>query len=273
MSIWAQKWAYEQSVTNSGAKFVLVALANFADEEGNCWPSQPTIARMTGQSVRTVRSHLKNLEEGGYISREGRRRQNGSYSSDYFQLLTASENLRPCPAPAAKKPASDQRQNPPAADFASGEKQQHQRQETTLHLRQKTSPPAAKFAAPEPSLIQPSVKQPSEEPLTAQRTRAREAPDAFIAELQLNLAYQSINVEAEYHKMLAWCSANYAKPTRRRFVNWLNRIDVLPAAAARAAPSDNTRQETPEEKQARLYEYFYGTKETNAARPQQQPSA
>jgi hypothetical protein len=32
-------------------------------------------------------------------------------------------------------------------------------------------------------------------------------------------------VEREYGKLIAWCEANGKQPTKRRFVNWLNRAD------------------------------------------------
>jgi hypothetical protein len=38
-------------------------------------------------------------------------------------------------------------------------------------------------------------------------------------------AYASINVSAEFTKMANWCSVNNRQPTRRRFINWLNRCE------------------------------------------------
>jgi hypothetical protein len=38
-------------------------------------------------------------------------------------------------------------------------------------------------------------------------------------------AYAGIDVAREHGKMVAWCSANRKQPTRRRFVNWLNRAE------------------------------------------------
>lgn len=47
----------------------------------------------------------------------------------------------------------------------------------------------------------------------------------FFAECRVNPAYTGIDVDREWHKMSAWCLANRQKPSRRRFVNWLNRAD------------------------------------------------
>lgn len=120
-----------QTVGSCGAKFVLVALANYADDKGDCWPSQNALAADTDQSARSVRAHLATLEASGFIERHDRRRPNGSFTSDAFHL----------------------RQNPPAAKSASGESCQ----------RQETSRPAAKSAGPEPS-VEPSVTAPPVSP-------------------------------------------------------------------------------------------------------------
>jgi hypothetical protein len=34
-----------------------------------------------------------------------------------------------------------------------------------------------------------------------------------------------LDVDKEFHKMNAWCSTNGKMPSRRRFVNWLNRSE------------------------------------------------
>lgn len=86
MSHWASAWAWEQQIENGGAKFVLVALAEFADEGALAYPSQATLANMTGQAERTVRAHLVYLEEKGLIKRTGRWRPDGTRTSDLFQL-------------------------------------------------------------------------------------------------------------------------------------------------------------------------------------------
>lgn len=37
--------------------------------------------------------------------------------------------------------------------------------------------------------------------------------------------YSGIDVPREFGRMTQWCKANHKQPTRRRFVNWLNRCD------------------------------------------------
>jgi hypothetical protein len=57
------------------------------------------------------------------------------------------------------------------------------------------------------------------------------SPDSVISEMLSSPAYQGIDVRREFFKMQAWCEAHGKEATRRRFVNWLNRVDVIPARA------------------------------------------
>lgn len=95
MSIWAERWACDQTVGSTGAKFVLVSLARFADEQGRCYPSQQTISDLTEQDERTVRRHLAALEEKGLIKRQERRRSDGTRTSDLFFLQGPAEAFKP----------------------------------------------------------------------------------------------------------------------------------------------------------------------------------
>jgi hypothetical protein len=80
-------WAFEQWVQPAGAKLLLVTLADYADSEGYCYPSQATLATRTCQSERAVRGHLGALEEAGIIRREVRRDRRGRRTSDAFVLV------------------------------------------------------------------------------------------------------------------------------------------------------------------------------------------
>jgi len=55
-------------------------------------------------------------------------------------------------------------------------------------------------------------------------------------ELRKNPAYQSLNIDGEFAKMRAWCEVNKRQPSRRRFVNWLNRCERPMQPTANRAP-------------------------------------
>lgn len=86
MSHQATSWAYRQEINSSGVKFVLVALADFADEAWSCYPGQDRLAKMTGQSVSSVGRHLKWLEANGYLTRQRRSTTGGHRTSDRYVL-------------------------------------------------------------------------------------------------------------------------------------------------------------------------------------------
>jgi hypothetical protein len=53
----------------------------------------------------------------------------------------------------------------------------------------------------------------------------------WLARLANDAAYSGIPVAREFGKMANWCKVNHKLPTRARFVNWLNRIDVISPGA------------------------------------------
>ena len=103
VSIQALNWAFDRDVRPSGAKFVLVCLANRVDSEGHCWTSQKRLAVDTNQSERSVRQHLSRLEKLGLIMRSRRRRKDGTRAADGFDLNWHE-------APVGDKPTGKSRQ-------------------------------------------------------------------------------------------------------------------------------------------------------------------
>src|SRR5690606_24694259 len=142
MSVQAIAWAFEQYVPQPGAKLVLLALANFANEHGVCWPSQETISELTSQGVRTVRRHLATLEEMGMIARQARIREDGTYASDAYHLLMGDHgpNLPKAKSAAGQNGKRRTARSSPAAKSAAGRNGR----------RPKTTEPAANLAAPTP---------------------------------------------------------------------------------------------------------------------------
>lgn len=73
MSIGAMAWVLKLEVGRSSEKFILVCLANYADERGICYPSTETLVRDTGQDRKTVTLNLQRLCESGLLRDTGRR--------------------------------------------------------------------------------------------------------------------------------------------------------------------------------------------------------
>ena len=92
MSNKALHWAWNLDLKTTD-KFVLVALADMADESHSCFPGQQTLAQMVGASETTVRRSISRLSEMGLLTREERRNKSGYKTSDrYFLQLDVTAN-------------------------------------------------------------------------------------------------------------------------------------------------------------------------------------
>lgn len=101
MSFECVNWAYEQEL-KPGPKFVLVTLANIADQNGVGYPGQQYIAQRTGFTDRSVLSHLAYLEERGLIKRSRRTTAIGTRTSDLSQLQVPWLDSQPARFPSGQ---------------------------------------------------------------------------------------------------------------------------------------------------------------------------
>lgn len=83
-------WAFSQKVERSSAKFVLVAMADCANEEMRCWPSVMYLCEATCQDRKTVLENIRRLREAGLIRYTGEKR--GSTGQIPVFELNNSEN-------------------------------------------------------------------------------------------------------------------------------------------------------------------------------------
>lgn len=70
MSIKLMVEVWHLSSINSTEKLLLLALADWANDEGLCWPSIDTLATKTSLSRRSVQGTIRKLEKGGLLRRE-----------------------------------------------------------------------------------------------------------------------------------------------------------------------------------------------------------
>ena len=84
MSVRALTWSFNLRLNDMAAKAALNALADHADEKGECWPSIARIALFCGCSDKTARRALKRLEDLGIIDRGTRSGQSDVYVLDFL---------------------------------------------------------------------------------------------------------------------------------------------------------------------------------------------
>lgn len=79
-------WAVKQKVGNATGKAVLLMLANYADEAGECFPSQEKLAQECECSVATVQRWLKDFEDRGALEKRKQYGEGGYRRADRITL-------------------------------------------------------------------------------------------------------------------------------------------------------------------------------------------
>jgi hypothetical protein len=105
MGLRAMAWAF-LTARPSTERFVLVALAEHADEDGVCWPGVSRLTERTGYGRATVQRALARLEVDGLLSRQERCVSGGRQTSNLYVLdlgwqppaaVVAAEDRGACP--------------------------------------------------------------------------------------------------------------------------------------------------------------------------------
>ena len=87
VKIMARVWAHSRQ--KGGELLVMLALADFANDAGESWPSIPTLADKSRLAERQTRRVLRNLESAGEIRRVG---TNGGRNRRNHYFITVTEN-------------------------------------------------------------------------------------------------------------------------------------------------------------------------------------
>lgn len=82
-------YVWKHSPYKDSTRFVHVALADRANDNGECWPSQKTLAAMVGCSLSSVEKALKQMCDDGYLTREKRGRRT------VYRLLDLDDTRNP----------------------------------------------------------------------------------------------------------------------------------------------------------------------------------
>lgn len=96
MSIEALRWALdvgEEKNLDPTQRHILLILGNIADQQGYLYPSVAYIARVTGQSRRTVQRHCKAMVAAELLARRPRANDAGERTSDSWQLAMRQPGL------------------------------------------------------------------------------------------------------------------------------------------------------------------------------------
>lgn len=95
MSVKAIAAASELTGLTSRDKFVLIALANYANENNWAWPSRQTLEKWTALGRTAVSDALRSLEAQGVIEGHRRIREDGSETSKRYRLTFVGPAANP----------------------------------------------------------------------------------------------------------------------------------------------------------------------------------
>lgn len=96
--------ALKVKVGNHGRKLVLIKLADNANDRGECWPSYQHVADQCEMGRSTVKAHIKQLADDGFIKIEAR---NDGKSSNRYRLTIDKGISKPKQARTTTKTRSE----------------------------------------------------------------------------------------------------------------------------------------------------------------------
>lgn len=90
-------WAVRQKVGNATGKAILLMISNYADDRGECFPSQERLAEECECSVATVARWLLSFEAMGFLKRSKRYGDSGYRRSDVL-IIDISQPVTELPS-------------------------------------------------------------------------------------------------------------------------------------------------------------------------------
>jgi hypothetical protein len=97
MSVKVQSLIWENAPYRGNALLALLALGDWSDDDGYCWPKRQTLAKKSRQSLRSARYAVEQLEKDGFLSIDvhpGRGHQNDFQINLQNLHLLASEKMQ-----------------------------------------------------------------------------------------------------------------------------------------------------------------------------------
>lgn len=91
----SQVWNME--IDDSTTKLTLMALADFSDDEGYCYPSYEVLAKKISKSKRTAIRAVEKLAELGFLQKEKRELNDGTSRTNLYKIVSENERVTQTP--------------------------------------------------------------------------------------------------------------------------------------------------------------------------------
>lgn len=93
MSIGVMSRVWNMEIEDSTAKLTLMALADFSDDEGYCYPSYEVLAKKISKSKRTAIRAVEKLTELGFLQKEKRELKDGTSSANLYRIMMGNDRV------------------------------------------------------------------------------------------------------------------------------------------------------------------------------------
>lgn len=93
MSIRIMSQVWNMEIEDSTTKLTLMALADFSDDEGYCYPSYEVLAKKISKSKRTAIRAVEKLAELGFLQKEKRELKDGTSSANLYKILSEKDRV------------------------------------------------------------------------------------------------------------------------------------------------------------------------------------
>lgn len=97
MSIRIMSQVWNMEIDDSTAKLTLMALADFSDDEGYCYPSYEVLAKKISKSKRTAIRAVEKLTELGFLQKEKRELNDGTSRTNLYKIVSEKERVTQTP--------------------------------------------------------------------------------------------------------------------------------------------------------------------------------
>ena len=91
MSVRVMAWVWDMGPSNGAERLVLLALADFCDDAGRCWPAMATITAKACVTERGARNIVRRLEADGWLKTQVGRGRGGCNT---YQVLMSNPERR-----------------------------------------------------------------------------------------------------------------------------------------------------------------------------------
>ena len=97
MSIRIMSQVWNMEIEDSTTKLTLMALADFSDDEGYCYPSYEVLAKKISKSKRTAIRAVEKLAELGFLQKEKRELNDGTSRTNLYKIVSEKERVTQTP--------------------------------------------------------------------------------------------------------------------------------------------------------------------------------